>query len=255
MSLSLFAALAFSSTSAQAAPDLTTSITVPSVVVGAVGAYAFTVTNLDSNSGNVTLTVGLPRTNTSPTVHVLGDLGALPTGCTRSSTTVTCTMTGIKRNKSKTTYLTLAVPWSADDITFTATASTSGETNTGNNSSSAVADVTYYANSIADGSLATIEHCTGTDLLSFFECELYPSSISSHEHIFEAGGIISIPGYPDYSGAWSHPGGDTSQLVFNYTELGTEVLTFAGDGVEGGCYDGMATFPGSTYNSPYHICF
>ena len=258
MSISLLTAFVLSAPAALAAsPDLTTAITAPAVVVDADGTYSVRVRNVGSaNAGTVTLTIQLPATGTSPGVYPMGDVGAMTTGCSLSGTKITCTTSSIRKGKYSDFTFVMAVPEKTGTLDFSATASTSGESNTGNNGSTATGNVSYYSNTIVAGTTASNEHCTGTSsLTSFFECELFPSSISMHDATFEAGGIISIPGYPDYSGTWSNPGGDTSKLEFTYTELGSTVATFSGRGTAGGCYDGLTTFPGSTWVAPYRTCF
>jgi hypothetical protein len=97
------------------------------------------------------------------------------------------------------------------------------------------------------------EHCTGTSLASFYECTLYPSSISSHDITLESDGTISFDGDPpDYTGAWSSSPDD--QLSFTYSYDGTVVAEFEGYGVSSSCFEGLTTFPGSSYVAPYEVC-
>jgi uncharacterized repeat protein (TIGR01451 family) len=261
MRVSLFTALcaaAFAPGAALAAagPNLATSWSTPAAVVDASATYGVSVKNNgNQNANSVSLSIALPPTSTSPTVYVLGDLGTTSASCSRSGTTLTCSLGTIKRGKTTSVSFAFTAPYSADSLDFTATASTSGETNPADNTASTSANLSYYANTVATGVSIDVDHCTGTNLSAFYECELFPSSISTHQMVFESDSSVSIPGYPDYSGSWSHPGGDSSRLVFQYTELGTPVADFEGRGVSGGCYEGLTTFPSSSWVSPYQFCF
>lgn len=95
---------------------------------------------------------------------------------------------------------------------------------------------------------------TGTGLTSFFECTLFPSSISSHDTVFNADQTISFPGAAaNYTGTWSQPSAD--RLVFSYFEDGLLVASFDGRGVNSNCFEGKTIFPGSAYVSMYEVCF
>lgn len=59
---------------------------------------------------------------------------------------------------------------------------------------------------------------------------------------------------PGYSGIWWQP--TPQEISFEYYELGTLVATFHGAAVDGtSCFEGLTTFPGSTYISAYEVCF
>lgn len=250
--------LALVSTAFAGAPDLTTSITPPS------GAYVyqsarwyFTVANGGSaNTTSTTLTINLPRTNTSPGVSVMGTVGAKSSGCTQSGATITCNVGALRKGRSTQVYVDLTLPESANPITFTTTASAPGETNTGNNGASATASLNNYSPNLLGSETATVNHCTGTNLSSYFECELYPSSISTHSHIFHTDGSITFPPEygPDYGGTWWQDSPD--HLAFVYTEFGTVVAEFEGWGTSANCFEGLTEFfPASSYMSVYEVCF
>lgn len=238
---------------AATAPDLTTAIVAPSgQYVYTSAKWQFTTTNVGNrDAGTVTMTVQLPITNTSPSVSVMGTVGA--TNCTKSGTKLTCTASSLKKGKTATWYAWLTLPESVGSIDFSATASTSGETRTTNNSSSATASLLHYSPALAGPVTVLNRHCTGTSLESFFECELYPSSISDHEAVLESDGSITIPDAPDYSGTWWLSG---SELSFEYTDTSGDVIVeFSGNAVDNvGCWEGLTTFPGSSYVSPYEVC-
>lgn len=252
--------LLFVAGSAQAASDVTVSITAPaSPAVYQSASYSVLVRNIgNQNASNVSLTIALPTTGSSPTNTVLGTLGSWSSGCSRSGTNLVCSLGTINRNKSKSVSFTMALPYSSAPIVFVATASTtSGENSTTNNSASHTASLTFYANPVdTSGGFATVEndHCTGTNLTSWFICTLFPSSITSHTALYHADGSITFPGQdPLYTGAWSMPNGTT--LTFDYFYDGDLVATFSGRGVTNGCFEGVTTFvPDDGYDSGYLVC-
>ena len=78
------------------------------------------------------------------------------------------------------------------------------------------------------------------------------SPVTSHLTQFHGDNNITFPTEPGYGGTWSASGAD---LTFTYTSpLGATLATFAGRGVDGGCFEGRVTFPNSNYVSPYHVC-
>ncbi len=261
-------ALILAASSAFAAnPDLTTTITPPSsYAVDTSAAWTFTVSNISNNrdAAGVKLFIQLPATNTSPTVYVMGALGT--TGvtagtCSRSGTLITCNVGTVKKTKSVTATVNIALPQSAGTIDFstTATTTTSGDP-TGNNTDSDIGAPSYVT--VAAPTVDTDvdnSHCTGTGLEAYYECTLFPSSISTHVATFEADGDVTIPGYPDYFGAWTVTG---NVLEFYYaTTAGVEV-EFVGNGVDSGtenCWEGLSEFPDgmggySAYVAPYRVC-
>ena len=240
--------------SAHADADLSVSLTMPTgTAVYDEDTVWVDVSNVgNKNAQSVSLTIQLPQTNTSPTVSVMGDLGAYDGDCTQSGTTLDCSLGRLKRGESVSVYLDIALPQSAAALTFEAEATTtSAESNTANNIDDADAVLTYYDVPISGPAAVTNQHCTGVGLTAFYECTLSPSSISSHAAILESDGSITL-GYPGYTGSWSQSSADT--LWFAYTYYGTVVATFSGEGVDGSCFEGLTTFPGSAYVSPYQVC-
>ena len=256
--------LAASSAFAAPVPDLTTTITAPSsYAVDASAAWTFKVSNVSTNknASGVKLFIQLPQTNTSPTVHVMGVLGTISTTagtCSRSGTLVTCNVGTVNKGTSATATVNIALPESAGTLAFstTATTTTSGDplgnnvdTEIGNPSNVTVAAPTVDTD--VDNS-----HCTGTSLESYYECELYPSSISTHVATLEADGDISFADYPDYFGEWTVTG---NMLEFYYATTAGVEAEFVGYGVDANCWEGMTHFPDglggySSYVSPYRVC-
>jgi hypothetical protein len=217
-------------------PDLAVSISAPaSQTVYASTRWDVTVSNGGNRDAAVsTVSIQLPTTNTSPTVYVMGTVGAKSSSCTASGTKLNCNLGTIRRGRSTSVYFYIALPESSGSLDFSvAAATTTSGDPTGNNTASATANMVYYSPTTAGGVTVTNRHCTGTNLEAFFECELFPSSLSEHDATLNVGGSISIPGEPDYGGSWSIVGDD---LTFEYTYLGGVVAEFAGHGVDAtGC--------------------
>jgi hypothetical protein len=242
---------------AAAGPDLTASVTAPAsttYVYQSARWYAKVTNGGSKTASAATVSIQLPETHTSPSVYVLGTLGAKSSSCTASGTKLNCTLGAIKAGKSVTVYFDLTLPESTSALEVTATAATTtAETSTSNNSGSATASLTNYAVSFTAPRDTLNRHCTGTSLTSFYECELFPSSISSHEITLNADGSVSFAtAGPEYTGVWTQPSSDS--LTLTYYEYGTVVAEFEGYGVDASCWEGMTTFPGSAYLSMYEVC-
>ena len=243
--------------SAATRPDLRTTIAAPSsVFVYDSGAYVFTVANIGTkNATGVTLQIQLPQTHTSPTVHVMGVLGAFDPRCTRTGTVLNCTLGTIVKATSTTVTVNIALPYSSAPIVFNAVAPpVVGETNTANNNASLTADPLTYAVSVAPPESAINRHCTGTNLTSFYECELYPSSISSFNSVLELDGSVTISGAPPgFGGDWSMP--DPDHLVIDYYDTDGPAGTLDAYGVGANCFEGpMNFYPASPYVALYEVC-
>lgn len=237
-----------------AAPDLTTTTTAPTgVYVYDTGRWTIGVANVGNrDAAGTTVTIQLPTTATSPTVHVMGTVGAKSAGCSQSGTKIVCSVGTLRKGRSTSVWFDLALPESAGTLTVSTTASTTtAESNTGNNGSSAVGLPDSYLVSYTTPATLLNNHCTGTNLTSYFECELYPSSISSHTSVLETDGSLSFPDYPDYGGTWAVV---DEELSFTITSVAGVEAEFVGYGVSAGCWEGLTTFPGSTYVSPYEVC-
>jgi uncharacterized repeat protein (TIGR01451 family) len=261
MCTSLILTLLSGTAFAASGPDLSTSITAPaSIQVDSPASYSVKVSNIGNrDASNVSLSIQLPATHTSPSVYVMGDLSSYSGSCVRSGTRLNCSLGTIRKAKSSTVSFTIALPQSSAPIAFSATASISNDVNTGNNSASSTASITYEeidVDALVGVGPLTVSnnHCTGTGLTAWFECTLFPSSISFHEVEFEAGGTLTIPQEPGYYGYWGQDSLD--QLWFEYWYAGAMVASFEGNGVSSGCFEGLTMFyPDNGYVSPYEVCF
>lgn len=251
-------ALTSSPALAASRPDLVVSISPPSGEhVYETALYNFTVANIgNKNASNVVLTIQLPETNTSPTVHVMGTLGTYDSRCTRSAAVLTCALgTILKFTGSTTVGVNIALPYSSAPLVFDASATTTTlpENNLANNSDSEVANPLPYDTEVIPPIYAVNRHCTGTNLTSFFECELYPSSISSFDSVFETDGTITVVGGPpDTYGEWTQV--DTDNVLIEYFDTDGLIGTLNAFGVGGDCYEGPMNFPGSSYVAIYEVC-
>lgn len=247
---------------APAAPDLAVTLTPP---VGAhvyqPAGYNVRVRNVGNKSAaGVRLTIQLPTTRTSPTVYLMGTLGAMSSACSRTGNTVVCLLGTLSRNASTSVFFDMLLPYSTLPMVFTAAATTTsvpGDSNPGNSTASHAANLLTYPVTMNHVDPATNSHCTGNPTLSsFFECELFPSSITEHQTIFDAGGTITFIGAgPTYTGTWTYTAA-THRLQFEYLESGQSVATFDGRGTSTNCFEGKTTFPLSpNYISIYQVCF
>lgn len=242
---------------AAAQPDLTTTFTAPATPsVYASAKYTVSVYNAGTaTASGSSVVIQLPVTATT-TVTVMGTLGAKSASCTQSGTKLTCTLGSLAKRKTVSVYFYLALPESENALTITAAAATTTtESNSGNNNASLTASLNNYVVSFTGTRDVQNDHCTGNaSLSSYFECTLYPSSISSHDATFNDDGTISIPDAPDYTGDWRQPTTDSLSFEY-YDETGALVVEFEGYGTTTGCWEGITTFPDSpAYESPYHVC-
>lgn len=257
---SLSAAILLFSGPALAAADLSLSLAPPAGVhVYQSGRYNLTVNNLgNKNAGSVNLTIQLPVTGTSPTVYVLGNLGGRDTRCNVSGTRLLCALGSIGAHASKTVYFDLALPYAAKTLAVDASVTTtSTESTLTNNSLHRVISPLTYPVTLSTPQQAVLNrHCTGTpSLSSFFECELFPSSIMSHQTVLHSNGTITFVNAPaTYTGTWTQPTPDHLQI--QYFDGATQVVEFDGYGVSGACFEGRTDFPNTTgtYISIYQVC-
>ena len=251
-------------TPAQAAPpapkpnaDIAVALTQPAgVSVGQPGVYSATVTNLGPKTAEgVSLTIALPRTNTSPTVLVMGTLSGIDGRCARTGTNLVCAIGSLRKGSSTTVQYTIALPQSSAPLVTTASATTSsGDSSAANDSDTEVANLLHPSTPVVVGKTAQADHCTGTALTSFFECAAFPSSISSFQFVFGVGGAVTLIGAPvGYGATWSQVAG-TERLSLQFTDGGLPAGSFDGWAVSSSCWEGLTTFPGSTWVSPYKVC-
>lgn len=245
---------------AHATPDLAVVVSQPSGTsyVYSPVRYTVTVRNIGSpKNAAASLTIDLPDTNTSPQVYLLGTVGAMTNGCTRSGLRITCPVPRLSPGQATQFFFDLNLPEAWQPVSFTAAVQPGGPDSQSNNNTRTYVPVLAnhpYAISLTAPTNVTNDHCTGTNLQSYYECTLFPSSISQHSVLFHPGGTITIPAAgPTYGGTWSQPTPDS--LVFQYTDGGTPILNFEGYGVGNRCFEGLTTFvPASTYSSPYRVC-
>ena len=259
--------LLITTTSASAAPpsnnnnkaDVTVSITVPTNInVMAAREYSVVVSNTGNrDASDVRLTITLPKTNTRPTVHILGTRGAFDGRCTKTGTNLVCLLDTIRKDRSTTARFTIALPESAAPLVIGAAVTTaSDERSDTNNTASATVSLVHPNTPITIGKTSVNQHCTGTNLTSFFECTLYPSSISSHSIQFLTGGALALvsPTSPTFTGTWSQAAG-TNRLTLEYFDSGSLEARFTGWAVGGNCFEGVTTFfPTSAYSAVYRVC-
>ena len=221
MSLPILTALFISTASAGASLD--TTLTLPSSMdVYVADTLSVRVKNTGNrNATNVELISPLPETNTSPTVYVMGDLGSFSNKCVESGTERVCNLGRIKKNKSKTVTFDIALPWSFDTLDFVAIAEGS---NTASDSDSDSACVIDEDTVISGANDITNQHCTGTGLVAYYECTLFPDSISSHTATLESDGTVSFASAPGYGGTWGQDSDDS--LSFEYTYGGSYVAPY-----------------------------
>jgi hypothetical protein len=250
-------ALALLAPAASAHADLTVTLAAPKAQPVEISAdVVITVNNTGSKTASAPVVrLELPAARTSPTVYPLAWIGALPSGCARSGLIITCTLANLGRGRSATLRLPMALPVTTADLRFVATVSTSSvERSTTNNRAVDTATLVYDELPLAGDELLSNRHCTGRNLSAFLECELTPSSISSHQVQLATDGSLSIPAAGGaYSGAWEQPTPDT--LWYEVTEGGLPVMEFFGYGTPSGCFEGIVTFiPDNGYNSAYEVC-
>lgn len=244
--------------SAASRPDLTVQVLSPaSVLVGETAQYTVQVRNAGTRTAAaVTVTIDLPATRTSPGVYVMGELSNVDSRCTRSAARLTCNVGSLARSGSTNVGFSLALPYSSAPLSIAARAQTSTlEPNLTNNEASAVADVTYYAEPVIAPVVAEVSHCTGTTALtSFFECSLYPSSLSSHQVELRDDHSLAFPGEaPSLGGEWDQT--TDSDLTMTYRDLGAALGTFVGKAVGDGCFEGLMRFTANAgWVSPYRVC-
>lgn len=240
---------------AHAAPyvDLQVGITAPNVHVYESGTYAVQVANVGNrNASGVSVTIDLPRTHTSPQVYLMGTLGARDSRCSYANMRLTCAIGTIARNTSTTITFALAMPYSTAPLVLSIAASSTGtapELTPQNNTLNHTAQLALYPN-LTPGGAYTNRRCTGTTLTSFYECELFPSSIGQFSGTLAPDHTVTITGYPSITGSWQNLGNTGIHVEF-FDGVSTNTVDLASVG--GGCFEGVMAFQ-SGYVSPYEMC-
>lgn len=249
--------------SAQQAPNLSVLAWQGSATPLVESPYQYTtrVKNIGNQpASNVTITVEFPLTNTSPTQHILGKLTSYSASagtCGIVARKLVCNVGNIGNNQTRSVTFTFEfqVATNAPVFKTTATTTSTNEQNPNNNTRQ-FAPALNYPNNVVTGGNYLVSSCTGTNLTSYYECELYPSSIQtglSLDLLF--GGILEVTGYPTYTGFWDQLTLPNKSLHFTIDGgSGTEV-DFNGFAVSSTCFEGITTFPQNTaYNSAYKVC-
>lgn len=244
--------------SAVAAPDLELTLSGPTGLdVYEEGKYVVEVTNIgDQKAKNVTVVIDLPETANAPVTYAMGYLGDINRKCTASGTTVTCNLKGMIAGKTKKAWFKFATALSSAPVEFTATVTTtSADADPLNDTDSLTPLFLTYDIAVNAPATASWSRCSGTDLTSFIECVLAPTSIVTDPMDFHADGTVSFPTGPTTAGGtWSQPTPDS--LVVELTNGGAPAASFVGFGANANCFEGVATFPNSApWTAPYEICF
>ncbi|MCA9712915.1 MAG: hypothetical protein KDK70_44230, partial [Myxococcales bacterium] len=165
------AALCLLSTPALAGPstDIGVDILTPaSELVYDASAIDILVENTSNRRANdVVLSVSLPETNTSPTVHVMGSLSAVDPACVQTGTQLSCALGRLDAGDSVVVSFDIALPQADQVLEIAASVSTSStDNNAANDSDTEVPALDNYAVSVSPGDVATNRHCTGQGLTS-----------------------------------------------------------------------------------------
>lgn len=241
--------------SAASSADLQAQLTGPSsVAISTPTVYTATVKNLGpSTATNVKIVITMPLTVTSPQVYILGDVSGLDSKCQIVANKISCDMGQVRKGKSASISYTYKAPVSTSLLTMTNTVSSGiQDNNSGNNQASFTPNLAYPDRVIVSADINN-SHCTGTGLTAYFECLLFPSSLSNHDTTLNSDFSITFS-EPGYTGVWSQP--NSKQLHFEYFDGTGKIAEFNGFAINGAnCFDGMTTFfPNSNHVSPYHVC-
>jgi hypothetical protein len=238
--------------------DLSVSLFAPVLEpVNSANIYTYRISNIgvkDATGSKIKIT--FPLTKTSPQRYLLGRLSQVDGRCSFSVDTLTCNLNLIRKNKFTDVSFAYSIPVSTTLVQMVAITSTNDqEMSLLNNRSEHQPALRYPSLAIASDASATNSHCTGQSLSAYFECELFPSSISSHGAVFHSNGSLSIPEAPDYVGAWQQSAND--RLSFQYFDSNSlRILNFEGFGSVPGCFDGITHFDENpAYVSAYRVCF
>ena len=213
----------------------------------------------NQTASGVAVSIQLPVTHTSPQVYVMGALGARSANCTPVGTKLNCTIGTLKRNITSTVFYEIMLPQNAGPLVMTATATPTDSKPTNNTASITAALLNPNVPVVAPRT-ARVRHCTGQGLTSFFECTLFPSSLSWHEIQLNGDNTVTFLNSdqgappPDAGGTWIQNA--ANRLELHYTDSSGPAADFDGYGVSAGsCFEGRTTFPGGgAYVSLYEVC-
>ena len=201
---------------------------------------------------NVSLTIDMPLTDTSPTQFILGRLSSISSNCQIVSNKIECSLGRINPGRSKTVRFTFVIPVSTKTLSISATGTADVDANPNNDADTMVFNMRHHDLIISSAVDVINQHCTGTNLTSFYECVLTPTSVTDHPTTLNGDGSITFQA-GNYTGSWYQP--TPKELVFNYTYGSIVLLEFHGYAVSANCFEGLSTFPPRPqYVSPYSVC-
>jgi len=249
-------------TTAQAASDVRVAIAnpKPAYVYDDIH-YAVVVSNVgNSRAMGVVLTVLLPEYDAHTGPRILGDLGTIDPRCRVRGTQLECRLGRLKPNGVVTIGFDVALPQTDDILGITASvATTSAETLLTNNVATHSAVLLDYAVDLDGGGRASVEHCSDTNLGSFFECIDGSQTLAEFDLGFLGTGELLLPERPDYGGLWTQvPEGKTESdphyLSFVIADAEGTEIAFEGYGASDACFEGIASFRGSDEIAGYRVC-
>jgi hypothetical protein len=236
------------------APDIRVTMSAPaSAVVYSPYVYKVSVKNIGgSSTQSVNVVVDFPLTDTSPTQYILGNVSGIDTSrCSVSQNKLNCNLGSLMKNKTKSFNFTFKLPVSTKTLEIKATGAAAGDVTPGNNVASAIPALAYGTNQITSANVL-VSLCTGQGITSYFECELFPSTIQQFNATLDQGGSMTLP-EPGYTGQWDQLI-SPQQLHWVITD-GFDSATFNGFATGTTCFEGITTFSSnSNYVSPYRVC-
>jgi uncharacterized repeat protein (TIGR01451 family) len=255
----MFVLIAAATATAHAAPkpNLRVTMTSPNAISAYTPyQYSVTVKNIgNAPAANVKVVVDLPETDTSPTKYILGTVSGLGTGCTIVARKIQCATTGNLGNNQQRVYtFNLALPVSSKVLQIRATGSTTtpNEQDANNNTVTKTPVFNYPANPLTSADVL-ISMCTGRNLSSFFECELFPSS--QQHHVFTLNPDTTVEVYGQIVGNWDQVAGSNRLHMLMNDGSGT-IVEFQGYASNTTCFEGKTTFTPSPsgFMAIYRAC-
>ena len=217
--------------------------------------YTVNVKNIGGSTANgVTVYVDFPQTNTSPQQYILGTVSGIQSGCQIVSRRLQCSLGSITHSgpgQTKQFTFNFAYPVSTKtlEVKATGTSTSTNEANPANNVASVFPAIGYATNQLTSANVL-VSMCTGQNLTSFFECELFSGSQQFVTLALNSDTTISYQG--QYVGNWFQ--GTNQQLKMTLNDGGS-TANFNGFAVNNTCFEGLTTFtPASPYVSPYKVC-
>ncbi len=241
-------------------PDIRVQVSGPTTaMVNSPYQYTVNVRNIGGAKANgVTVMVDFPQTNTSPQVYILGQVSAIGNGCQLVSRRLQCSAGNLNPNAQRNFTFSFSYPVSTKTLEIKATGSSTStnEANPNNNIASVFPAINYPTNQITAANV-TVSLCTGTNLSSYYECELFPSSQQHFTMRLESGGMITDLPDSNFTGTWTQiqtTNQPFQQLQFTLSD-GYTSASFDGYASSTTCFEGKTTFlPTSNYNSQYKVC-